>query len=280
MEIYYKNGTGKILDFTKPPYRMLMDTDLFDYQWDYETRGELHPKIARFSRKMIRKDVPVMIQAKSKEAHQKAAGDIIRITEEDIFKNTPGKFYIGDFYLPCYFVESGKTGWRNGVISSRSDFSLISERGMWIRETSYVFRMDAGMLSSIGNQNLDYAYDYPFDYANGMTGRKINNTGITGTDFEITIYGACLNPSVNIGGETYRVYTSLDTGEYMKINSITKKIYKVKVNGETVNQFHLRDREPQTYFRKIKPGINAVTWSGAYGVDITLFEERSEPEWI
>lgn len=279
MKIYYKSNNGKILDFTKPPYKMLKDTDLFNYKWDYETRGDLNPKITRFNRGMVSKSIPVIIQGSDKAEFKKAVKNILEVTEKDVFLQTPGRFYVGDFYLPCYFVSSSKSEWKMGVNLLKMNFSLISERGMWLKEISYVFRTDVSLPSTGGKKNLDFPYDFKCDFSSSMVGRTINNTGIAPANFEITIYGACLNPYINIGGETYRVYASLDTGEYLKINSITKKIYKVKVNGEVVNQFNLRDRDPHPYFRKISPGINAVTWSGAYGVDVTLFEERSEPEW-
>lgn len=279
MKIYYRSNDGKILDFTKLPYKMLKDTDLFDYERDYETRGDLNQKITRFKRGMVSKSISVIIQGTNEAECQKAAKNFWEVTEKDVISQTPGRFYVGDFYFPCYFVSSSKSEWKGGANLLKNDFSIISEHGMWLKETTYVFRVNASLPSTAGNQNLDFPHDFKYDYASGMTGRTIHHTGISPANFEITIYGSCINPSVNIGGETYRVYASLDTGEYLKINSITKKIYKVKINGEIVNQFNLRDRDPQPYFRKIDPGINAVTWSGAYGVDVTLFEERSEPEW-
>lgn len=279
MKIYYKNSAGKIIDFTKPPYKLLIDTDLFDYEWNYKIRGELNPQITRFYRGMTSKSVSVIIQNQSWEEQKKAVDNLFEIIENDIYSKTAGNFYIEDYYLPCYFVKSGKSNLRKGSTFFQEEFEIISEHGMWLKETNYVFRTDVSLPSTDGQRNLDYPYDFNYDFKSGMVGRIINNTGISPVDFEITMYGASLNPYINIGGETYRVYATLDTGEYLKINSVTKKIYKVKVNGEVVNQFNLRDREPDAFFRKVQPGINAVTWSGAYGVDVTLFEERSEPKW-
>ena len=67
-------------------------------------------------------------------------------------------------------------------------------------------------------------------------------------------------------------------GEYMVIDSRSKKVYKVKNNGEKVNLFHARGRDFYI-FEKIPSGIMAVSWSGEFGFDITLLSERSEPVW-
>ena len=129
------------------------------------------------------------------------------------------------------------------------------------------------------SRNKDYPHGYAHDYANGAQNTILLNEGLVDADFEITIYGACANPMIVIGGHSYSVNTELLTGEYLKINSKEKKIYKVKTNGEVVNQFDFRNRD-HYIFKKIGAGANNVAWSGIFGFDVTLLEERSEPKWI
>lgn len=126
--------------------------------------------------------------------------------------------------------------------------------------------------------NKDYPHGYSYDYANGAQNTMLLNEGIADADFEITIYGACVNPMIVIGGHAYSVDTEILTGEYLKINSKEKKVYKVKYDGEVVNQFDFRNRE-YYIFKKISAGANNVAWSGMFGFDVTLLEERSEPKW-
>ena len=71
----------------------------------------------------------------------------------------------------------------------------------------------------------------------------------------------------------------LEAGEYLVIDSLTKKIFKVKRNGEKINEFHLRDSMFDV-FQKIPPEDCTITWSGLFGFDLTIFSERSEPSWI
>lgn len=281
MEMYYDNNFGQSVDFMSWPY-MVSESDLFDYEWSYESKNSVSPKISRFYRELAEKSLKVSVAATSEEYYRQAVQTLFEVTEQDVLNQTPGKFWVNGEYLSCYFIKSQKSDWVPGVEFLVNTFSIVSETGFWIRETTTAFRAsgNASLLSdSSGKRNLDYPADYPMDYASGMAGKSLMNDGFFDTDFEITVYGGCQNPEINIAGHTYHVDSQLDTGEYLKINSVTKKVYKVKVNGEQVNQFHLRDRDSYI-FQKIPAGKNAVTWDGLFGFDITLLEKRSEPRWI
>ncbi len=272
MKINYENSQGQIIDFTKPPYKMLTDTDLFHYEWSYETKKERNPRITKFDNLMVQKSLKVVVQP----ANQSVVNNLLEITEKDVVNLTPGKLYVNDAYLRCYMIKSQKNSWnKKGFYVN--EYTLVAEDGSWIYETFVPFRPDAQNLT--GGKNLDFGYDYPFDYASGMAGKMLNNASYAPVDFDMTIYGACMNPAVHIAGHKYRINCQLETGEYLKINSNTKKIYKVKINGEVINQFHLRDRESYL-FEKIAPGKHSVTWNGNFGFDILLLEKRSEPQWI
>lgn len=281
MEVYYMNSKNEKIELSGWPLMIQEPEKLFSHKWSYKAKSEEKNggKIERFYKNVTEKSATISVFAESKADYEKTMKRFSEACELDIIENSPGKLYINDLYMKCFIFESDYSEYEEDFYTVEKEISIVSGFPFWIKETSYVFRTDVSLPSTGGKKNLDFPYDFKCDFSSSMVGRTINNTGIAPANFEITIYGACLNPYINIGGETYRVYASLDTGEYLKINSITKKIYKVKVNGEVVNQFNLRDRDPQPYFRKISPGINAVTWSGAYGVDVTLFEERSEPEW-
>ena len=96
--------------------------------------------------------------------------------------------------------------------------------------------------------------------------------------YEMVVYGPCENPEILMGSHKYHVNCQLETGEYLVINSLSKKIYKVKNDGEQVNQYNLQDRDWYV-FQKIASGSHSVSWSGLFGFDITMYERRSEPKW-
>ena len=70
----------------------------------------------------------------------------------------------------------------------------------------------------------------------------------------------------------------MNSGEYLTIDSATKKIFLTAVDGTTANKFNNRNRDSYI-FEKIQPGGNVVAWDGTFGFDVILLEERSEPKW-
>lgn len=277
MEVYYINSKKQKICFTEKPYILLDGASIVDYSLSYSMLGKTNNKISIFKNQMKKGNMTVIVEGKTRQEYCTNINKLMDVVSCDVELVTPGMLYCGKEYCKGYFV--GVKHGTNYNNSKRAELELefMAENGKWIKETRHVFRTDASMPSETAN--LDYPHDFNYDFYNNLISQKLYNTGIAPVDFELTIYGACLNPAVKLGGHTYRVYASVETGEYLKINSVTKKIYKVKVNGEIVNQFYLRDKD-NYIFKKIPSGNHAVTWSGAYGFDITLFEERSEPEWI
>ena len=106
----------------------------------------------------------------------------------------------------------------------------------------------------------------------------INNTNFVASNFKLRIYGACINPAIIIGDHTYKVNCTVNAGEYLTIDSTTKKIYVTGTDGTVTNVFSQRDRESYI-FEKIPVGMVTVAWGGGYGFDLILLEERSEPKW-
>lgn len=107
----------------------------------------------------------------------------------------------------------------------------------------------------------------------------MENKCIGEANFELIFYGAAVDPQITIGGNVYGLETTLKEGEYATVNSITKKIRQYSITGEETNIFDRRDRE-NNIFQKIPEGTLAVLRSKEMQVDVTLYDERGEPEWI
>ena len=71
------------------------------------------------------------------------------------------------------------------------------------------------------------------------------------------------------------MFTSVDDGEYMVIDSKSKTIRRYKANKQIVNEFGSRNME-SSVFQLIPTGKSNVIWDGSFGIDITLYHERSE----
>lgn len=269
--LQYKNHLNEIYDFGIDGVYVNAN-DLHDYEWDVTTRGE---KISGFNYAVSKRKLPLVILCSTEEKGIAARNRLMEVTEKDVLAMKHGRIIIGDYYFRCFVIKSEKAKYSQTKRRMLVTLTLISDFPYWVKETTHVFRkLGAGG----GGSNLDYPHDYPFDYFAGSGNKKLNNTAIVGTNFRMIIYGPCENPEIYIAGHRYQVNCTLETGEYLTIDSVNKTIYKTAIDGTTVNMFNLRERESYV-FEKVPPGMNTVIWDGGFGLDITLLEERSEPKW-
>ena len=276
IEIYYMNSKKRRLDLTGGSFKMLSVSNLFDYEWTYTTKGTSILNISSFKKRFVEKAISVVVSASTNEEYKEKITELMEIIDLDINVLTPGRLYVGQTYLECYFVASKKPKKYVNTKRTTIELSLVAENGNWIYEDKKSFSIVTG--DKYNSDGLDFPTDYPFDYANDLVSQRIVNDNYAASDFELIVYGPCVGPEISVGLHTYKVDVSLYMGEYMAVNSVTKKIYKVKNSGEKVNLYHARGRDFYI-FEKIPSGINPVSWSGEFGFDITLLSERSEPVW-
>lgn len=162
--------------------------------------------------------------------------------------------------------------------------TVATDYPQWIKETLTSFCKNGSVILEVDKEdaaerrNLDFQVDFPYDYMSEMKGKTLNNTGFAGVNFRLIIYGAAVNPVIYIGGHCYQVDCHVEENEYLTIDSIAKTILLTKRDGSVENHFHQRNRDSYI-FEKIPAGANTVTWNKAFGFDIVLLEERSEPKW-
>ena len=122
-----------------------------------------------------------------------------------------------------------------------------------------------------------------YSLALDMDKKSINLLETTASGFKMIIYGPCINPLIRIAGHVYELRTTLYDGEYAVIDSSTRyakdrKIIKVKADGTEENLFNSKNNE-SSIWEKIPAGLSIVSWNGAFGFDIILFNERGTPRW-
>jgi hypothetical protein len=202
---------------------------------------------------------------------------LLDITEADVALHVPGKIFVGEYYTTGFVTVSKKTEFLQSKQLCKLEITLTSDDPAWYRDQVHSFYADANTSgSAVGG--FDYPYEYDLEYGVQTGGRNITNDTFTGNAFRILIYGAVINPTVTIGGHAYTVNGAVGEGETLTIDSMTKTITLTTANGTKINYFDKRDR--QNYiFQPIQPGQNAVTWSGDFGFELTVIEERSEPKW-
>lgn len=278
MNIKYINHIGEELDLTGETFKMLKDTDLFNYEWDYITKNEYNPEVTKFTRSMNNKSISIALLAANKEEYNANCNKLLEVFEKDINSVKTGRLYVDDYYLPCYIIgKDVQTFSRNAKIIVNT-FTILTEKGRWLKDVEKLYGHG---LDPVDTPDTDYPRDYPRGYVYSRFGNVLVSDSFVPFDFEISIEGPAENPTIMAGENIYRVFTTLASGEHLIINSKTKKITKIQRDGTEVNEFYLRDRD--NYIFEKMPVINGGTYihSGDESLvfSIKAFTERSEPKW-
>lgn len=269
-QLKYKNHLNEVFEFGKAG--IFIDTnDLHDYEWDVTTKNN---RVASLDRGIGKRKLPVWIVCETEAEGIAARNKLMEITEKDVLAREHGQIIIGDYYFRCFVTKSQKKNYLTTKKMLQVTLTLTSDFPFWVKETTLLFRNTGDE----GSAFLDFSYDYPHDYFTSMCGTDITNTGFVGTNFRMVIYGPVTNPMITIGGHIYQVNCTVPDGAYLTIDSASKKIFLTANDGTVTNKFNDRNRSFYV-FEKIPSGNSPIAWSGEFGLDITLLEERSEPLW-
>ena len=272
----YENHLGQRFDGTNCVY--LNQSDLRDYSWNYDT---INNRVSRFYRGVTSRNIPLVVYAKSKAEANAAKNRLCDITEVDIAetnngKATPGKVFVGDYYTLGWIVSSKKTAYMPNPKYTRLGLELLRDDSAWYRDTLHTF---APARNSPADNGAGYPYGFPYDYTNPANTRNIMCESVGGNAFRLLIYGRADNPTVYIGGHTYAINGTINSGETLLIDSLNKTITLTTATGKKENWYARRNRASYI-FEPIPAGQNTVNWDGSFGFDLTVIEKRSEPRWI
>ena len=256
----------------REPYKMAKKYSLLNYEWDYSMDSyDGRPRMTG-KRKSAKRNADIIVSAKSEMDCLHQVSTLSDFFDADVLSGMSGRLYVGSGYLRCFIAKNNTSDKYLETRKMLVEVEILPDGEDWIYESKYTFQPQEA--SGSGN-NLDYPHDYPFDYYNGMSSRILLNEAISDADFEMVVYGPCENPEILIGSHKYHVNCQLETGEYLVINSLSKKIYKVKNDGEQVNQYNLQDRDWYV-FQKVASGSHSVSWSGLFGFDITMYPASAD----
>lgn len=196
--------------------------------------------------------------------------------ELDVRNKKLGRIVWGDYYIDCYITMSSTYPDENNLWTD-NDITIYCPYPFWIKEETRIFMPQ----EAPGEQPyLDYEFDYEYDYSYGTPGIAIWQTNFPFTsEFKMTVFGPVSDPRILINGYPYQFFDTLEETEYVVIDSRSNTITKHLANNSSVNIFDLRNKT-ESIFEPIPAGTLTFNWSGAFGFDLTLFEERSEPRWI
>ena len=268
--IKYVNSLNKTLTLDEWPY-MFQSENIYSYEWKYETLGK---KAVNFTRDLSEKDHELIIKADTEAEYLQAMNDFYETVEKDVLLNTPGKLYVGEYYIPCYITGGSNTLW-SGRFQTAIKGVKVVQQGPWCKPVKFELRKTGSTLETTG---MDFPFDFPFDFGVGAGIDVLEIDALGLCDFEMIIYGPVTDPEITINNQVYKVVTTIYTGEFLRIDSKKKEIIRYMTDGTPVNVFH--SRADDNIFQKIPAGTGTVIYNVPLGIDITYYDERSEPLWI
>lgn len=288
MKFYYVNSKGKRINFYEYPF-IMQDGNLLNYSYSYEVSEGSRQKLVnvkkgageRSFKLALLPNIEIGLSLEERRNALKSfADELFETFETDTANNVNGALWTDTgCYLPCRIIASDKdnNGILNGLPFCFETFKIVSDKNAWIKPVTASFYPSESVDEQDGN--LDYPYNYEYDYAGSKTGvGYFALDHYTSCDFEMVIYGPVSNPVVYINEHPYVIYTSINGGEYLVINSENATVDKVLITGERISVYDLRGKE-FSVFSKLPGGNLVITWNGSFGFDLTAFVERSEPLW-
>lgn len=260
VKAYYKNSKGEVLWLTRAPFRTI-EADWFDSTWEDTDGG-------------YEKEITIDVFGKREEFTQNME-TLYRVISVDSETGNYGRLYVNGTFLPCQIYKTEKTGW-NGYVYTEVVLTFLAPELSWITVLEKTFLPQNQPSLESG---LNFPFDFPFDFADekrGFSSFLVDH--IIPSDFEMVIYGPCTNPKVLIDGHPYEVLTTLESNEYLILNTFDQTVVKYLSNGTTSNLFNDRGYD-YSVFEKIPPGLVYVNWSGDFGFDLYVFLKRKEAAW-
>lgn len=207
----------------------------------------------------------------TKEEQEKLINDLHDDFEGDLRRNQTAKIIIGDQYLNCY-ITSVNARYNKGCTTD--SIQIYAPYPYWRQEQKIT--LEASNIT--GGDFLDFPFDFSFDFTAPVTGEKIVKSDFPFTsEFQMVIYGLAVNPRIVINGYPYVLYATVPAGAYVVVDSRQKSVMMYNADGTRTDLFNFRNKA-DSIFQKIPAGNLNISWGASYGVDITVFRERSEPK--
>ncbi len=268
----YINHVGETLEFGVGSL-FANENNLRDFSWSVNSKND---KISGFNKGIVTKTIPIIMKCQSEKDGVALKNRIFEVFEKDVLAMQHGKIVIGDYYLRCFVTDSAKSSYLINKGLMMLEITAQTDFPEWIKETTTTFQLN---FTEEAEAFLDFPYDSPYDFKNGLSTGVLNNTNFVASNFRIAIYGEVSKPTLFIGGHEYSVAVDVAKGEFLTIDSANKTIILTKQNGRQVNCFNSRNKDSYI-FEKIPSGTIAINSSNeGISFAVTLLEERSEPKW-
>lgn len=255
MIIFYENSKGDRIDFYSDKVSIQDPESLFASQWEYSAVNSINfgAKIKKFNKTVQQRNATLSIFCDSESEYNSLNRQMSDIFDYDIANNAQGHLWVNDSYLECNIISNNYVGYEPLFNSVDRDIVILTGRPKWITPRIY---------------STSDAY--------------VMQTSVFSAPVKLEFVGKNRPEYIYIGDNTYEITYSTPTGSTLVIDGLNKVAYVEDADGERINVFAYRNKD-YDLFAEIPYIGNAgqsITPKSGAECFITLYELRSEPNWI
>jgi hypothetical protein len=286
--IKYVSSDGVEFNLLSFDSTKLKKADFHKVSWAPETLAKQYGTVInRFTKSAQTYDCTFYFKGNAADRKTKI-DDFIYQTEKDIAVLKPGRIYWDEQYIEAYLTVHDTHPVDDGKLWTEIVGQFYCAYPFWIEEKTLIIRPSeqstSGLPDNVKGFPEDRSFVYGYEYAYPYAGTAVAFTADSAlsSNFRAIIYGPCTDVQFFIAGHKYKIDYGLRNEQYMVIDTrdylaIEDRCYVVSENGSHLNVFDYRDPE-SLLFHKIPPGPNVLNYARTYGIDLTLFQERSAPK--
>lgn len=256
--------------------------------WQPEvTERQFGVKVNRFTKEPLEFDCTFKFKGDAAKRKQQI-DDFIFQTEKDVADLTPGRIWWNNQYIEVYFASHDTHPVDSGMNWTEIVGRFYAPYPFWIEEQTLIVRPSEASQSGLPEdvkgypEDRDFVYGYEYSYPYAKNAVAFTADSALPSDFKAVVYGPiATGVNFSIAGHVYKVNYPLKLGQVMIIDTrdyipLDKKCYVITANGTEINVFDYR--EPTSLlFVKIPSGQAVLNYARSYGIDLTIFQERSAP---
>lgn len=210
------------------------------------------------------------------------ADELRRLADRDVSMATPGTLAIDGWTQRAYITAADPSSISRAHMAAKLTVVLLD--GVWRRGHTVSFEP---LPSKAGDgDSLDLPYDLPHDLAAPSPRTRFDAGEWGETPLRLVFYGPCIDPSVRIDGNLYRVEAVVPEGGHLVVDPLAfpRSVTLVNADGSAVDVFAKARRGDglgggEYIFQPVSPGDHEVEWDRSFGFDLTWYEEEGEPPW-
>jgi hypothetical protein len=282
--IYFQSSNGTRFNLKEFSGCKLKEADFHKYSWGRAvTQKQFGEVLDRFTKdaqlytaKIIFKGNPAERKAQVEQFHFE--------TERDITNQSIGRIYWGQGYIECYVVDSDTYPSSDNPLWTENDVTFYCPYPFWIEEQVIeVTPSEESIISTDkGYREADnLGYPYPYSYATAPNVSRFYVDHYAPSEFKMIGYGPFYEFYVNIAGNVYNVNYPVRANQYLTIDSrqstpADRRCFVTSESGIKTNVFDYRNPD-YSLFTPIPGGANLINYVRDYGLELTIYKERSEP---